>query len=50
MIFMLLFMMMKISGLGVSLSTQMITLLMVLGVSLINVIFLTFLHLKQPSG
>jgi flagellar protein FlaJ len=50
MIFMLLFMMMKISGLGISLSTQMITLMMVLGVGLINIVFLTFLQLKQPNG
>ena len=50
MILMLLLMMIKISGLGISLSTGMITLIMGLGVSVINIIFLTFLHLKQPSG
>ena len=50
MILMLLIIMIKISGLGISLSTSMITLVMVLGVSMINVLFLTFLHLKQPSG
>ena len=49
MIFMLVLMMMKISGLGISLSTSMISLIMVLGVAMINVVFLTFLHLKQPS-
>ncbi len=49
MILMLLLMMMKISGLGISLSTSMITLVMVLGVTLVNIIFLTFLHLKQPK-
>jgi flagellar protein FlaJ len=49
MILMLLLMMMKISGLGIALSTSMITLMMVLGVSLMNVVFLTFLRLKQPS-
>jgi len=49
MILMLLLMMMKISGLGIALSTTMISLMMVLGVSVINVMFLTFLHLKQPS-
>jgi len=49
MILMLLLIMMKISGLGISLSTSMITIVMVLGVTVINVIFLTFLHLKQPS-
>ena len=49
MMLMLLLMMMKIGGLGISLSTGMISLLMVLGVLLINIIFLTFLHLKQPN-
>lgn len=49
MILMLLLMMMKISGLGISLSTSAITLIMVLGVSIVNVAFITFLHLKQPS-
>ncbi|VVB79254.1 Type II secretion system (T2SS), protein F [uncultured archaeon] len=49
MILMLLLMMMKISGLGVSLSTNAITLIMVLGVSIVNVAFITFLHLKQPA-
>ena len=50
MILMLLLIMIKISGLGFSLSTSAITLIMVLGVSMINILFLTFLHLKQPSG
>ncbi len=49
MIFMLLLMMMKISGLGLSLSISMISLIMVLGVSMINVIFLVFLQIKQPG-
>ena len=49
MIFMLLLMMMKISGLGLALSTSMISLIMVLGVSMINIVFMTFLHLKQPK-
>jgi Flp pilus assembly protein TadB len=49
MIFMLLLMMMKISGLGVSLSTAMITILVVGGVSIINAIFLIFLQIKQSS-
>ena len=49
MILMLLLMMMKISGLGISLSTSAITLIMTIGVSAINVVFLTFLHLRQPS-
>ncbi len=50
MILMLLLMMMKISGFGVSLSTSMITFLVVGGVSLINIIFLTFSQLKQGSA
>ena len=50
MILMLLLMMMRISGLGVSLSTGMISLVMVLAVSLINILFLAFLHIKQPEG
>ena len=49
MIFMLLLMMMKISGLGISLSTGLITLLVVGGVSLINIFFLVYLQLKQSS-
>jgi archaeal flagellar protein FlaJ len=49
MILMLLLMMMKISGLGLQLSTQMITLIMVLGVSLINIVFITFLQLKKKN-
>ncbi|MFC1666207.1 type II secretion system F family protein, partial [Nanoarchaeota archaeon] len=50
MILMLLLMMMKISGLGLQLSTGMITLIMILAVTGINIGFLTFLHLKQTSG
>lgn len=50
MILMLLLMMMKISGLGITLSTGMITLMMISAVSLINVIFLTFLQVKQPGA
>ena len=50
MILMLLLMMMRVSGLGISLSTGMITLVMVLSVSLMNLLFLSFLHLKQPEG
>ncbi len=49
MILMLLLMMMKIGGLGISLSTSMISLIMVLGVFMVNILFLTFLHLKQPN-
>jgi len=50
MILMLLLMMIKISGLGLSISATMITVVMTLGVTTINVVFLTFLHLKQPKG
>ena len=50
MILMLLLMMMKVSGLGISLSVGMISLTMILGVSAVNIIFLTFLHLRQPMG
>ena len=49
MIFMLLLMIMKISGLGISLPTTVITLMMVSGVAMINVFFLIFLHLKKTE-
>ncbi|RLG11112.1 hypothetical protein DRN73_06155 [Candidatus Pacearchaeota archaeon] len=49
MILMLLLIMMRVSGLGISLSTSMISLIMVLGVSIINIIFLGFLQLKQRN-
>ena len=47
MILMILLMMMKISGLGVKMSTSMITIIMVLTVTMINIVFLTFLQLKK---
>lgn len=47
MILMILLMMMKISGLGVAMSTQMITIVMVVAVTMINIVFLTFLQLKK---
>jgi Flp pilus assembly protein TadB len=47
MILMILLMMMKISGLGVSMSTSMITIVMVIAVTMINIVFLTFLQLKK---
>jgi pilus assembly protein TadC len=50
MILMLLLMMMKISGLGVSISTSLISVIVVGGVSLINIFFLIFLQVKQPTG
>jgi len=49
MILMLLLIMMKISGLGISLSTSAITLIMILAVSGINILFIVFLHLRQPK-
>lgn len=49
MILMLLLMMMKISGLGLSLSTSAITLIMVSSVSMINIFFLVFLHLRKKG-
>ncbi|MBN2880421.1 type II secretion system F family protein [Candidatus Woesearchaeota archaeon] len=49
MILMLLMMIMKISGLGVSLSVGGISLLTILGVTVINIIFMTFLHLKKQQ-
>jgi len=49
MILMLLLMMMKISGLGIGFSTNTITLIMVMGVTLINVVFLVFLHMKKTD-
>ena len=47
MILMMLLMMMKISGLGLSLSIPMITIIIVTAVTIINVVFLTFLDLKR---
>ena len=47
---MLLLIMVKMTGMGINLSTEAITLIMVLGVAGINVLFLSFLHLKQPRG
>jgi len=47
MILMILLMMMKISGLGISMSTSMITVIVGLSVTMINIVFLTFLQLKK---
>lgn len=49
MIFMLLLMIMKISGLGISIPTSTIALMMVGGVAIVNVFFLIFLHLKRAE-
>lgn len=50
MMLMLILMIMKISGLGLSLTSSMISIIMVLGVSGINIVFLIFLHIKQQKG
>ena len=49
MILMLLLIMIKVSGLGIALSTGMISAIMVLGVSVVNAFFLMFLQMKQPK-
>ncbi|MFH1365236.1 MAG: type II secretion system F family protein [archaeon] len=49
MILMLLLIIMRVSGLGISLSTQMISLITVLGVVMANIFFLIFLYIKQPA-
>ena len=49
MILMLLLIMMSVSGLGISSGPNMIAFMMILGVGIINVLFLTFLNLKQPT-
>jgi len=46
MIFMLLLVMMQVSGLGIQMSSSLISLLMIMGVSLINVIFIGFLYIR----
>ena len=50
MILMLLLVMMSASGLGLSLSTGMISLVMVLAVTVMNILFLAFLQMKQPGS
>ncbi len=50
MILMLLLMMMKISGLGIALGTSSITLMIILGVSVVNIAFLAFLQVRKPTG
>lgn len=47
MILMILLMMMKISGLGIQMSTKMITIIMVGAVTLINIVFLGVLQLRK---
>lgn len=50
MILMLLLIMMQISGIGIGLSSGMISLVMSLGVAVINFAFLVFLHLRGEAG
>jgi flagellar protein FlaJ len=47
MILMLLMMIMKISGLGIAMSIMTISLIIILGVIILNIIFLVFLQLKR---
>ena len=49
MILMLLLVIIQISGIGISLSTSAITTLIVLAVTIVNIIFLTFLHVRQTK-
>jgi flagellar protein FlaJ len=50
MILMLLLMMIKVTGIGINLTTQMLTMIIVGGVSFVNILFLTFLYFKQPEN
>jgi flagellar protein FlaJ len=49
MILMLLLIMMQVSGIGIALSTSAITLIIISGVSVINLLFFAFLHIKQSG-
>ena len=49
MIFLLLLMVMKISGLGVAMPVSTITLILVFSVTMINILFLVFLHMKKTE-
>ena len=48
-IFLLLIVMMSISGIDVGFTTTQISLLAVIGVALLNVVFLVFLQIRQPA-
>ncbi len=50
MMLMLLLITIQISNLGLNITPLALSLLMVLGVSVVNILFLAFLHLKQPEG
>ncbi|HUS48699.1 MAG TPA: type II secretion system F family protein [Candidatus Paceibacterota bacterium] len=48
MILTMLLVMITLTGMGFGLSMNAVSLLMVLGIAVINIVFLVFLHLKQP--
>ena len=50
MIMTMILVMMSVINLGIGLSATTLSFLIVLGVALINIFFLVFLHLKQPPG
>ena len=50
MILMLLLMIIKISGIGISITSAMISLIMIAGVSIVNFIFIIFLNMKEPPS
>ena len=49
MILMLLLIIMRVSGLGITLSTTAISLITIMGVTMANIFFLVFLYIKQPT-
>jgi hypothetical protein len=49
MILMLMIVLMQVAGLGLSLSPKLTSILMILGVAVVNVLFLGFLKVKQPT-
>lgn len=49
MILMLLLIIIQVSGIGISLSISSITILMILAVTTINILFISFLHLRQSK-
>ena len=49
MILMLLLIMISISGISIGFTTQQMTLLIILIISAVNVLFIGFLQIKQPS-
>lgn len=49
MILLLLFVIMSITGIGVGFTTGVMTIIIISAVAVINIIFLAFIHVKQPS-